>query len=111
VRTICQNCRTPYKPEKSILDQLGLSEESAGDRNFYYGAGCSYCSQTGYRGRRGIFEYLRVRDPIRDLVNQRKPTIVIRDKAIELGMRTLREDGIRCIFDGSTTVEEVLKYT
>jgi type IV pilus assembly protein PilB len=111
VRTICQNCKTAYKPEKNIFEQLGLKEESVGDRSFYYGAGCSYCSHTGYRGRRGIFEYLRVRDPIRDLVNQRKPTLVIRDKAIELGMRTLREDGIRCILDGSTTVEEVLKYT
>ena len=111
IRTICQNCRTPYKPDKNILDQLGLREGAVGDRNFYYGAGCSYCNQTGYKGRRGIFEYLRVRDPIRDLVNQRKPTIVIREKAVELGMRTLREDGIRCMLDGSTTVEEVLKYT
>ena len=100
VRTICQNCSTPYKPEKSILDQLNLKEESMGDRSFYYGAGCSYCNQTGYKGRRGIYEYLRVREPIRDLINERKPTLIIRDKAIELGMRTLREDGIRCILDG-----------
>ena len=111
VRTACQNCRTPYKPEKSILDQLNLKEEAMGDRSFYYGAGCSYCNHTGYKGRRGIFEHLRVREPIRDLISKRKPTIIIRDKAIELGMRTLREDGIRCILDGSTTVEEVLKYT
>lgn len=111
VRTICKNCRTPYKPDKNILDMLGLDESDVGERPFYYGAGCSYCNQTGYRGRCGIFEYLRVRAPIRDLINQRKPTVVIRDKAIELGMRTLREDGIRCIFDGVTTVEEVLKYT
>ena len=82
-----------------------------GGRPFYYGAGCSYCNQTGYKGRRGIYEYLRVRGPIRDLINQRKPTLVIRDKAVEMGMRTLREDGIRCILDGYTTVEEVLKYT
>ena len=111
VRTICQNCRTPYEPEKSILDQLNLTTESVGDRKFYYGAGCSYCNQTGYKGRRGVFEYLRIRDPIRELISERKPTLIIRDKAIELGMRTLREDGIRCIFDGQTTVEEVLKYT
>jgi type IV pilus assembly protein PilB len=65
----------------------------------------------GYKGRRGVYEYLRVTDAIRDLINERKPTIVIRDKAIELGMRTLRQDGIRCILDGYTTVEEVLKYT
>ena len=111
VRTICNNCKTPYTPTPEILRQLGLTEKQVGGRPFYYGAGCSYCNQTGYKGRRGIYEYLRVKDPIRDLINQRKPTLVIRDKAVEMGMRTLREDGIRCILDGYTTVEEVLKYT
>ncbi|HBA85509.1 MAG TPA: pilus assembly protein PilB [Verrucomicrobia bacterium] len=111
VRTICQNCKTAYEPTPDILQQLGLNEGSMQGRSFYYGAGCTYCSQTGYKGRRGVYEYLRVRDPIRDLINLRKPTLVIRDKAVELGMRTLREDGIRCILDGYTTVEEVLKYT
>ena len=111
VRTICTNCKTEYEPTPDILQQLGLTEQQVGGRPFYYGAGCSYCNQTGYKGRRGIYEYLRVKDPIRDLISQRKPTLVIRDKAVELGMRTLREDGIRCILDGYTTVEEVLKYT
>ena len=111
VRTICANCKTEYQPTPEILQQLGLTESQVGGRPFFYGAGCSYCNQTGYKGRRGIYEYLRVKDPIRDLINHRKPTLVIRDKAVELGMRTLREDGIRCILDGYTTVEEVLKYT
>ena len=111
VRTICTNCKTEYQPTPDILQQLGLTEQQVGGRPFFYGAGCSYCNQTGYKGRRGIYEYLRIKDPIRDLINQRKPTLVIRDKAVELGMRTLREDGIRCILDGYTTVEEVLKYT
>ncbi|MBQ7251357.1 MAG: Flp pilus assembly complex ATPase component TadA [Kiritimatiellae bacterium] len=111
VRTICTNCKTEYQPTPEILKRLGLTEKQTGGRPFYYGAGCSYCNQTGYKGRRGIYEYLRVKDPIRDLINLRKPTLVIRDKAVEMGMRTLREDGIRCILDGYTTVEEVLKYT
>jgi type IV pilus assembly protein PilB len=111
VRTICNNCKTPYQPTPEILQQLGMTDKQVGGRPFYYGAGCSYCNQTGYKGRRGIYEYLRIKDPIRDLISQRKPTLVIRDKAVELGMRTLREDGIRCILDGYTTVEEVLKYT
>ena len=111
VRTICTNCKTEYQPTPEILQQLGLTEKQVGGRPFYYGAGCSYCNQTGYKGRRGIYEYLRVTDPIRELINQRKPTLVIRDKAVEMGMRTLRVDGIRCILDGYTTVEEVLKYT
>jgi type IV pilus assembly protein PilB len=111
VRTVCNNCKTPYQPTPEILQQLGMTEQQVGGRPFYYGAGCSYCNQTGYKGRRGIYEYLRIKDPIRELISQRKPTLVIRDKAVELGMRTLREDGIRCILDGYTTVEEVLKYT
>jgi len=111
VRSVCTNCKTGYDPTPDILEQLGMTESQVGGRQFFYGAGCSYCNQTGYKGRRGIYEYLRVKDPIRELINQRKPTLVIRDKAVELGMRTLREDGIRCILDGYTTVEEVLKYT
>ena len=111
VRTICANCKTEYQPTPDLLQQLGMTEQQVGGRPFFYGAGCSYCNQTGYKGRRGIYEYLRIKDPIRELISLRKPTLVIRDKAVELGMRTLREDGIRCILDGYTTVEEVLKYT
>ena len=111
VRTICQNCRTAFQPDAKVRDLIGMSEAAIGGRNFYFGTGCTYCNQTGYRGRRGIYEYLRIKDPIRDLINLRKPTLIIRNKAVELGMRTLRDDGIRCIFDGYTTVEEVLKYT
>jgi len=111
VRTICEQCKTAYKPEADALNQLMLSEEDAGGRDFYYGTGCSLCSETGYHGREGIFEYLSITEPIRELINQRQPTLIIRNKAIEMGMRTLREDGIRYIFDGHTTVDEVLKYT
>ncbi|MBM4156444.1 MAG: type II/IV secretion system protein [Lentisphaerae bacterium] len=111
VRTICPHCKTPYQPEQHHLDQLNLTREQVGDRPFYFGAGCKECNQTGYRGRRGIFEYLRVTEPVQNLINQRKPTLIIRDKAIEMGMRTLRDDGVRCILDGYTTMEEVLKYT
>lgn len=111
VRTICPDCRQPYQPDREVLELLGLTRDQIQDRPFYHGTGCLRCNETGYKGRRGIYEYLRVTDPIRDLINERKPTIVIRDKAMELGMRTLRQDGIRCILDGYTTVEEVLKYT
>jgi type IV pilus assembly protein PilB len=111
VRTICPNCKTAYQPGPDILEQLNLTKDQVAGRPFYYGAGCLQCNETGYKGRRGIYEYLRVTDPIRELINERKPTIVIRDKAAEMGMRTLREDGVRCILDGYTTVEEVLKYT
>ena len=111
VRTICDKCRTPYEPDDDILRRLKISRDDLGDRPFYYGAGCSHCNDTGYRGRRGVYEYLRVTDAVSDLVSQKRPTIVIREKAVEQGMRTMRDDGIRCILEGATTTEEVLKYT
>lgn len=111
VRTICKRCRTPFEPTESQLAMLNLSPHDVGDKVFYYGRGCKECNDTGYRGRKGIFELLPVTEPIRVLINERSPTAVIRQKAIELGMVTLREDGLRCIFEGDTTIEEVLKYT
>ncbi len=111
VRCICENCKTPYKPEAEILATLGLSADEVGNRPFYYGAGCSFCNDTGYHGRRGIYEYLSITNPVKHLINESKPTLVIREKAIELGMRTMREDGIRNVLDGNTTVDEVVKYT
>jgi type IV pilus assembly protein PilB len=111
VRTICKNCRTPFEPTEHQLSLLNLSPHDLGDKVFYYGRGCPKCNDTGYKGRKGIFELLPITDPIRDLINQRAPTVVIRQKAIEMGMVTLREDGLRAIFDGESTIEEVLKYT
>ena len=111
VRTICKNCRTPFEPTEQQLSLLGLSPYDLGDKVFHYGRGCSTCSDTGYKGRKGIFELLVVSDAIRTLINERAPTVVLRQKAVELGMVTLREDGLRSIFDGDTTIEEVVKYT
>jgi type IV pilus assembly protein PilB len=111
VRTVCKKCRTPFEPTESQLSMLNLSPHDVGDKVFYYGRGCAACNDTGYRGRRGIFELLVASEPIRRLINERAPTVVIRQKAIEQGMTTLREDGLRGIFDGDTTIEEVVKYT
>lgn len=111
VRTICDQCKTPYRPDAEILASINLSERDVGGRNFCYGAGCSFCNETGYHGRKGIYEYLSVTPPIKVLINERQPTLVLRSRAIELGMRTMREDGIRNILDGYTTVDEVVKYT
>src|SRR5450432_4181679 len=111
VRKICTNCRTPYEPSEVILRQIGLSVHDIGDKNFYYGTGCAQCNHTGYKGRKGIYELLDITEPIRELIAQRAPSVVIRQKAIELGMSTLRADGLRTIFEGETTIEEVLRYT
>jgi type IV pilus assembly protein PilB len=111
VRTICKNCRTPFEPTETQLALLNLSPHDLGDKTFYYGRGCSACNDTGYKGRKGIFELLTIGDAIRALINERAPTVVMRQKAVELGMSTLREDGLRSIFDGVTTIEEIVKYT
>ena len=111
VRTVCDHCKTAYVPDAAILDAINLTADAVGGQSFYYGTGCQYCNDTGYHGRKGIYEYLRISDPVRTLIDERKPTLIIREKAIELGMRTLREDGVRNILDGYTTVDEVTKYT
>lgn len=111
IRTICKNCRTAFEPTENQLKLLNLSPHDVGDKMFYYGRGCANCHDTGYRGRKGIYELLVISEPIRHLINERAPSVVIRQKAMELGMVTLREDGLRNIYDGATTIEEVLKYT
>lgn len=111
LRTICKQCRAPYEPSLSILNQLNLSQEDIGGNSFHTGSGCSACGNSGYKGRKGLYELLDMSDPIRDMITKRAPTLELRQKAIELGMVTLRQDGLRNIYDGETTVEEVLKYT
>jgi type IV pilus assembly protein PilB len=111
VRKVCKECRTPFEPTETQLALLNLSPHDLGDKVFYYGRGCSACNDTGYKGRKGIYELLVCSDTIRSMITERAPTIVLRQKAVELGMVTLREDGLRSIFDGDTTIEEVVKYT
>jgi type IV pilus assembly protein PilB len=111
LRRVCKECRTPFRPKEDVLTQLGLSASEIGDQSFYFGKGCETCNGTGYKGRVGIYELLDVREPIRQLINERAPSVVIRQKGIELGMTTLRQDGIRNLLEGHTTIEEVLKYT
>jgi type IV pilus assembly protein PilB len=111
VRRICPQCRTAYTPDAAVLHNAGIGPDVTAGKSFYYGKGCAHCDQTGYRGRRGIFEWLRVTEAVRELITQRAPTLLIRQKAVAQGMRTLRDDGLRAIFDGETTLEEVIKYT
>ena len=111
VRKICKDCRSPFEPTEAQLSLLNLSPHDLGDKQFYYGRGCSTCHDSGYKGRKGIFELLAITDALRTLINERAPTLVLRQKAVEMGMITLREDGLRSIFDGDTTIEEIVKYT
>jgi len=111
LRRICRHCKTAYEPDQNVVSMLQVDPLEIADKQFFYGKGCSECNRTGYKGRQGLFELMMVNDSIRELITKKAPTLVLKQKAIENGMRTLRDDGLRCIFDGLTTIEEVLKYT
>ena len=111
LRRVCKTCRTAYEPDKDVVNMLDVDALEIANKKFYYGKGCADCNRSGYKGRQGLFELMTINDQLRSLITQKSPTLVLKQKAIEVGMRPLREDGIRCIFDGHTMIEEVLKYT
>ena len=110
-RRICASCKTAYEPDEAQLKELGLTEEDVKGKKFYYGKGCNRCNGTGYRGRIGIFEIMIFDDEIRDLIMNRASTNVLRVAAQKKGMRTLRDNGLAVIYDGITTIDEVVKET
>jgi len=111
IRKICPDCKIPYEPTEGELRALNLSASEVAEARFSRGRGCDRCRGTGYRGRAGIFEIFAVDDEIRHLINQNAPVSKIRQRARDLGMRTLREDGIRKVTAGLTTPEEVISAT
>jgi type IV pilus assembly protein PilB len=111
IRRVCNSCKVEYDPDDHELELIQRTREDLAGAKFIRGRGCEVCNNTGYRGRIGIFELLRVTTDIQRMINKRVPTQAIRERAIEQGMRTMREDGIARVFDGVTTLEEVLKYT
>ncbi|MHC4983329.1 MAG: GspE/PulE family protein [Planctomycetota bacterium] len=111
VRTICPRCKEEFEPTADMLMELGLTPEDVAGRKFYHGAGCDYCRGTGYSGRVGIFELMLLDDELRDMIMAHRSTNVIREAARKRGMRTLRESGLLAIYDGVTTIEEVVAQT
>ena len=111
VRKICLNCKTEYEPLEEQLMELGLSLSDVSGRKFHYGRGCEQCNNTGYRGRLGIFEIMTFDDELRDLIMNHASTNVLRQSAVRNGMRLLRENGLAAIFNGITTIEEVVRET
>ncbi len=111
LRRVCKTCRTAYEPDKDVVNMLDVDALEIANKKFYYGKGCADCNRSGFKGRQGLFELMTINDQLRTLITQKAPTLVLKQKAIESGMRPLREDGLRCIFDGHTSIEEVLKYT
>ena len=111
VRKICSECRTQFEPSDELLMELQLPIAQARQYKFYYGRGCQRCNNSGYKGRCGIYELLDVTDDIRDLVSSNANVDDIRNYARGQGMTTLREAGLKLIFDGVTTIDEVVRET
>ena len=111
VRKVCKNCGSPYQPSEAELRSLNIDPASAPGATFKKGKGCSNCNNNGYRGRFGIFEIFVIDDEARKLIYERVPSSVLRVRAREMGMRTLREDGCRKVLAGLTTPEEVIRAT
>ncbi len=110
LRRICGDCRTPYSPTDAVLEQAGIAPAKLGGRPFYFGKGCPSCHHSGFKGRLGIFELLKVNDALRDLIVAGASLVELRQKAGEQGMVPLREAGLGAILRGETTLEEVAKY-
>ncbi|MFP4106415.1 MAG: GspE/PulE family protein [Phycisphaerae bacterium] len=111
VRNICSRCKEEFQPTEDMLMELGLTPEDVQGRTFFKGGGCEYCRGTGYSGRMAIYEIMLLDDELRRMIQDRASSNVIREAARKRGMRTLRESGLLAIFDGRTTIEEVVGQT
>ena len=111
VRKICEDCRTEFEPSAEMLMELNLRPEEVKGNKFYYGRGCQVCNNTGYKRRSGIYELVPINDSIRDMISQGVSTDALRNACRQLGMTTLRESGLRAIFNGVTPIDEVVRET
>lgn len=111
VRKICTNCKSVYAPDPRTLQAIGINEIEASKITFYHGDGCPKCNGIGFKGRMGIFEIFIVNEELQQMIYEGRTLVELRTKARELGMRSMREDGIRKVGGGLTTADEVLKVT
>jgi type IV pilus assembly protein PilB len=111
VRRICLKCKEEFEPPEEMLMEVGLKAEDVKGKKFWYGKGCAHCNNTGYKGRMAIFEIMLATTRIKELIVKSSSTEAIREVAVEQGMRGLRQSGMLAIFDGATTIEEVVRET
>ena len=110
-RTICPKCKQAYTPSEEELMELSLRPEDVVGKQFFRGAGCANCYSSGYRGRMAIFEIMGVDDHMRELIMNKQSTNMLRSYARKLGMRTLRECGLLAVYEGQTTIDEIVRET
>jgi type IV pilus assembly protein PilB len=111
VRSVCKECRTTFQPDEELLRELGADGASLRGATFHYGKGCDACHHTGYRGRTGLFEVMRIDDALRRAIQAGESIGELREKAVAGGMTTLRQSGLRAAAEGRTTIDEVLRET
>jgi type IV pilus assembly protein PilB len=111
VRRVCTNCRTEYEPTREQLMELNLTPEMMKGRKFFYGEGCEKCNNLGFKGRTGLFELMIMNDDLRDMVSRGASTDALRQYTRKLGMMSLRESGLKALFGGTTTLDEVVRET
>jgi len=111
IRKICESCKTPFTPSESQLMELGLTPDDVKGKSFYYGKGCQRCNGTGYKGRTGVYEVMTFNDEIRELIMNHASTNVLRTASQRAGMKLLRDAGLAALYDGITTIDEVVKET
>ena len=111
VRRICNGCKEEYAPSEEELMELKLHKEDIADRTFFRGKGCETCNHSGYRGRLALFEIMEFDDTLRELILSQASTAVLRVEAEKRGMRSLRQSGLLSIYDGQTTIDEVVRET
>jgi general secretion pathway protein E/type IV pilus assembly protein PilB len=111
VRRNCPNCRAPFEHDEKLLNSLGIRSDQISDASFMKGEGCVKCNGTGFRGRVGVFEMFQVNEELQSMIYEEASLVALRDKAREMGMRNMREDGIRKVIGGITTPQEVLHAT
>ncbi|MCG8455718.1 MAG: Flp pilus assembly complex ATPase component TadA, partial [Holophagales bacterium] len=111
VRRICTYCKEPFDVNPAELIQIGFSEREARTLKLFKGRGCDQCGDTGYKGRTGLYEVMKIDDELRDLILSGASSLELREKAIENGMISLRGSGLQKIRDGMSSIEEVVRET
>jgi type IV pilus assembly protein PilB len=111
VRRICEDCRTEFEPSAEMLAELQLQPADVRGKKFYYGRGCDRCNNTGHRGRMGLYELVVMSDDLRDLISSGGSTDELRKACRRTGMSTLRDAGLKALYEGLTTIDEVVRET